>query len=321
MLSHAIGVIAFAAVAIVMMLAVRALWRKGGLLRWGGVPIPALLAFLFTVFTLSSIRGMARAHRERGRPVRELKVSMDSARIARGQHIARATCAGCHSTNLDIPLSGGKNLSDEAGIPLGDLVPFNLTPGGPLKDWTDGEVFRAIREAADNHGKVLVVMSGQGVRLLSDDDIESVIAFLRSQPAVVNETKPEKLSMLSIVMAGVNMVPMVDELAPEKITAPPRAVTSEYGKYVVDWVGCRECHGDNLSGGTSHILPLGPNLRTVGGWPEEGFVTAMRTGKTPFGKMLDSMMMPWKNYGRLDDDELKAVYTYLKELPPVPPAK
>jgi mono/diheme cytochrome c family protein len=302
---------------------VRALWRKGGLVRWAGIPIPALFAFLFTVFTLSSVRGMTRAHRERGRPVRELKVPMDSARIARGQHIARVTCAGCHSMNYDIPLTGGKNLSDEAGIPFGDLIPFNLTPGGPLKDWSDGEIFRAIREGADNHGKVLVVMTAQGGRLLSDEDIESVIAFLRTQPAVVNETKPERLSMLALAMAGMNMVPMVDTLAPEKITAPPRGVTKEYGNYVIDWAGCRECHGPNLSGSTVHMgPPPGPTLQTVKGWPEEGFITAMRTGKTPFGKQLDSMMMPWKGIGRMDDDELKAVYLYLKEMPaPPPPAK
>jgi mono/diheme cytochrome c family protein len=323
MLMGIVGTLILASVAGLLWMLLRKVWRKGGAVRWVSSPFVALFAVLFTIFSFAAVRGIVRGHKARGRPVREMTVLKDSARVARGEHIARVTCAGCHSVNYDIPMSGGKNLSDEAHMPLGDIVPFNLTPGGPLKDWSDGEIFRAIREAADKDRKALVVMTGQGGRLLSDEDIESVIAFLRSQPAVTNETKPERLSLLTYMMAGLNMLPMVDELAPEKITAPPRGVTVEYGDYVITWAGCRECHGATLSGGVQQAgPPPGPTLHTVKGWPEEGFIAAMRTGKTPFGKQLDSMMMPWKGIGRMDDDELKAVYLYLKEMPaPPPPAK
>ena len=39
-----------------------------------------------------------------------------------------------------------------------DIV--NLTPAGPLKDWSDGEIFRAIRNGIDRDGQVLFAMSG-----------------------------------------------------------------------------------------------------------------------------------------------------------------
>jgi mono/diheme cytochrome c family protein len=249
--------------------------------------------------------------------VRELHVSMAPERVARGQHIANAMCADCHTKNKQLPLSGGNNLSEDAHMPLGDLVPFNLTPGGPLKDWTDGEIFRAIREAADKDGRKLPVMSSQHVRYLSDEDLESVIAYLRSQPAVNAATTPERFSLLSVVFAGANMLPIVDTLPPSTIAPPDRATATSYGKYIVGWYGCQECHGEKLQGGGGGVLPVGPDLRSVQGWTEAGFVTALRTGVTPFGKTLDSTMMPWKNAGRLDDDELRSVYAYLKSLPSV----
>ena len=50
------------------------------------------------------------------------------------------------------------------------------------------------------------------------------------------------------------------------------------------------------------------------GWTRDGFIAAMRTGKTPFGRQLDPMM-PWTFVGRATDDELSAIHSYLVSLP------
>jgi mono/diheme cytochrome c family protein len=83
---------------------------------------------------------------------------------------------------------------------------------------------------------------------------------------------------------------------------------------------CRTCHGPQLSGGSSPdpaVTFLAPNL-TPGGelivWKEADFIKAMRTGTKPDGKSL-SDNMPWKSVGKLSDDELKAIFTYLQSLP------
>lgn len=199
-------------------------------------------------------------------------------------------------------------------MPFGDLYPINLTPAGPLKTWTDGQIFRAIRHGRDEKGNRLPVMSAQRVRNLSDDDIQSVIAYIRSQPPVQRETPPPRPSFLAAMMSGAGMLPSLPEPAPDYVVGPPRGPTRQYGEYTVGWMGCDECHGPNLEGGKPGFLPVGPNLRSVKNWTREGFITAMRTGKTPHGKQLDSLQMPWKAIGRFSDDDLTAIHAYLAEL-------
>jgi mono/diheme cytochrome c family protein len=69
---------------------------------------------------------------------------------------------------------------------------------------------------------------------------------------------------------------------------------------------CRECHGTNLTGGVEGQLgPLGPDLKE--------FVATIRTGIDPGGHEL-SKQMPWRPIGKMEDEELAAVYEYLTHL-------
>lgn len=316
MLIHALTFAAILAVTVgLVLLVVRARKFQGAAARWATYVGGGLLGLIFVVVTTAGANGMRKMYTPRGRPVRDLKVEITPQRVARGQHIANTMCVGCHSMNGQLPLSGGKNLSDEPGVPpLGILQPINLTPAGPLKDWSDGEIFRAIRDGADNTGRRLPVMSAQRARYMSDEDLYSVIAYLRSQPPVQNETSLPRPSYLAIVLDGVGMVPFLPDLAPDTIMGPTPGATVEYGHYLVQYMGCDECHGANLTGGKPGILPIGPSLRSVKGWDAAGFIATMRSGRTPFGRQLDSLQMPWNIYGRLTDDELTAVHKYLASL-------
>jgi len=315
MLTNLIILIAVAAVALtVVWLTLRARKSSSRVTRWVGVSAGALFGVILLLVTSFGSRGMVMLYGPRGRPVRNLTIERTPERVARGEHIAGMWCAGCHTLNGELPLSGGKNLSDEAHMPLGDLYTINLTPAGPLSTWTDGEIFRAVRDGADRTGHRLPVMSAQRVRNLSDDDLMSVIAYLRSQQAVKNETPPPRPSFLTVAMAGANLLPLLPGMAPDTIIAPPAGPTKEYGDYMVHWIGCDECHGEHYTGGGGGVVPKAPTLRTVKGWTREGFITAMRTGKTPFGKQLDSNLMPYKMVGRGTDDELSAIYLYLTSL-------
>jgi mono/diheme cytochrome c family protein len=282
--------------------------------KWSGLVAGSLFSLIFLVVSAASTRGMFMLYGPRGRPLRDVKVEATPERLARGQHIANTTCVGCHSLNGQLPLSGGKNLSDEAGMPLGDLYTINLTPAGPLAGWTDAEIFRAIRDGADNRNRRLPVMSAQRVRYLSDEDIYALIAYIRSQPAVQHETPPPAPSFLTVAMAGANMLPLLPGMAPDSIKAPAPGPTREYGEYMVRWMGCDECNGANYTGGGGGVLPKGPSLRSVKNWTAEQFIQTMRSGTTPFGKQLDSLMMPWNIYGRTTNDELTAIHAYLASL-------
>ncbi|HEX6034862.1 MAG TPA: hypothetical protein VFY83_10525, partial [Anaerolineales bacterium] len=74
---------------------------------------------------------------------------------------------------------------------------------------------------------------------------------------------------------------------------------------------------------TMDVEYLAPNL-TMGGemrsWSEEDFMKTLRTGVTPGEHQLKDVM-PWKYFGQMTDDELKAVWLYLQSLPPLPQGK
>ena len=82
-------------------------------------------------------------------------------------------------------------------IPIGSFVPANLTPAGVLKKWSDGEIFRAIRNGVDARGGWLAIMSFTNAGRLSDDDTKAVIAYIRSLPASGAQT-PDPLDRFSL---------------------------------------------------------------------------------------------------------------------------
>lgn len=312
MLGNILGIALLLALTLGLAAAVRAAWRSGkAYIRW---PV-AIVGGLFTAIGLlaagASIKGMFYVYPKIGRPVQAMNIDRTAERVARGEHLASASCAGCHTVSTQLPLSGGHDLADDIHVPMGNLTPYNLTPGGPLKDWSDGEIFRAIREGSGKDGSRLLVMSAQNVRYLSDDDLKSVIAFLRSQPSVPREIETEHVNVLGLILAGAKMLPSISESPPITVSAPPRGATPEYGDYMVKWIGCRECHGADLSGSVGGLLPPGPSLRVTKTSTTDQFINTLRTGVDPFGKNLDSLMMPWKFIGRLDDDELRAIHAYL----------
>ena len=105
------------------------------------------------------------------------------------------------------------------------------------------------------------------------------------------------------------------------VAAPERAVSVEYGEYLVNTNDCHVCHGPQLNGGPfpdPTIKKISPNL-TPGGelgfWTEDQFINTVRTGVTPGGHELNPELMPWKDYQKFYDDELKAVWLYLRSLP------
>jgi mono/diheme cytochrome c family protein len=70
--------------------------------------------------------------------------------------------------------------------------------------------------------------------------------------------------------------------------------------------------------GTSFTRNLTPDVATgLGSWTEDIFIKAIRTGKD-MGEGRDILPpMPWPEYRNLTDDDLKAIFAYLKSLPPI----
>ena len=107
----------------------------------------------------------------------------------------------------------------------------NLTPAGALQHWSDGEIFRAIRNGIDADGRWLTMMSYIRAGRLSDDDIKAVIAYIRNVPAVGNPTPdpPGRMNILGLIMLGAGMLPPAKPVITGHVSGAVKGPTSEFG--------------------------------------------------------------------------------------------
>jgi len=288
------------------------------LARGAAVLVGLLALGAASVFALSQAR---LAHRY-AVPAESVVIPNDPAAIAHGRHLAIISgCIDCHGQDLS-----GRVFFENAMI--GRFVAPNLTKGKGGITFTDQDWIHAIRHGVRPDGKSLLVMPSKQFYALSDADLGALIAYLKTVPPADNVLPPSALSPMGrVLMLVMKDLPL---LAAERIDhgaarppAPRAGVTVEYGKYLA--VRCTGCHGETLAGGK---IPGAPpdwppalNLTPYPGaavaqWSEADFTNALRTGITPRGHQFDARYMPWKVLGQMTDDETKAVWLYLKSLPP-----
>ena len=151
--------------------------------------------------------------------------------------------------------------------------------------------------------------------------MSAILGYLRNLPPTHNEIKPFGGNALGKGLIASNL--LIPASLGKPITAyqtTPDSGTLEYGAYVLSIAACRDCHSSDLGGGSDpeNGMPV-PNL-TPGGelshWTQSDFLTAMHTGEKPDGTYL-STNMPFEEYGRMNDDDLIAIFNYLQSLPAV----
>lgn len=304
-------------------------WRlKKAFLKWPASILAGLLTLIFTVVLVLGLVGFARLNQKHDNPLSNIQVAGTPAQIARGKQLANI-CASCHTPQNQLPLSGSNFRAKFSFPPVGTFYAPNLTPSGNISDWTDAELIRAIREGVHKDGRSLVVMPSQAFRNMSDDDVQALVAYLRSQPATGGPMPTNQFNLFGAVL--INLLNLQTAQPPVGTVAAPQPGTPEYGKYMVDITGCRDCHGDQLQGKVDNGQPgppPGPNLTlVVPQWTEEQFMTFFNTGVLPGGKKVPTLTlpsgftepkMPWPAVrAAATDDELKAMYAYLHNLPPV----
>jgi mono/diheme cytochrome c family protein len=253
-----------------------------------------------------------------GRAPSPLRVAPDSSLLARGEHLALIGCAGCHAPSLREPLSGGAgNFLAESGMPLGRLYAPNLTPGGPLATWSDAEIGRAVREGIGRDGLPLLVMPSTSLRGLSDRDLSAIVAFLRRQPPLSTQHPAKRLTPLAYAILGAHaFATSAQPAVAQPVADPPAGVPARQGAYLVGLLDCRTCHGPDLRGGRKgQFPPIGPDLVAVAGAHTGAeFELALRHGVSARdGHALDPARMPFAQFSTLEDDEVGAIYAYLRE--------
>jgi mono/diheme cytochrome c family protein len=173
-----------------------------------GFRLGAWLLLATTALVLIALMdiGVLRQYARRA-PVPDVKVQVTAALVARGESIANGSCSSCHSRAG--AMEGGMDVGKALSLPLGSFVATNLTPAGPLRDWSDGELFRAIRNGIDSEGRWLIIMSYTNSSKLDDADVMAVIAYLRSLSAagLVTREPPDRLSPLGLILLGAGLLP------------------------------------------------------------------------------------------------------------------
>lgn len=279
-----------------------------------------LLTLLFVLIAFTGGKGIASVYFPGAQPAPAMTVAATPDQVARGEYLVNLSCIGCHSAvtpdgmpSEAHPLTGGWNIAAAEGFGfMGDMITENLTPGGKLANYSDGELFRVLRHGINRDGQMLGFMALLPYAQLSDDDTQAIIAYLRSLPAAPSPgASGDNLNYLGMLLYGSGMFPLPEPAAAE-VTAPPSGVTAEYGKYVATFGECRGCHGPDATGTAASAMgPAIPNPRTlVGTLSQDQFFAMMRSGVKPDGVAFPETM-PWQNASKMTDDDLAALYAYL----------
>ncbi len=269
--------------------------------------------------------------------------------VARGEYLANyvSGCIDCHSkrdfTKFSGPVvagtegSGGFIFDEKLGLP-GALYAKNITPDKEtgIGNWTDEEVLRALTHGINKKGDTLFpLMPYPNFNRIAKEDLLSIIAYIRTLKPVKNII-PDRRLMIPIGMAypaGI-LQPSIDGNV-----RPPETDKVKYGEYLTRMGDCGTCHspltehgpdrsrlfagGYRFDLGTFKVVSanISPDSATgIGSWTEDQFIAKFRNNSADANVNrnpgAENSIMPWTLFGKMKDDDLKAIYAYLRSVKP-----
>ncbi len=287
----------------------------------------------------------------RWRP-RVIDVGLDPAVVERGRYLANhvAICITCHSERdyayLGAPPKpgtegrGGLTIPELFKAPRGLIIPApNLTPAA-LGDWTDGEIYRAIAGGVGQNRALFPAHPFSKYRTMPTEDIEAIIAYLRTLPPMPDEL-PERYLKYRSLETLVNTWPQ----PPPKHTQRAEPGNRRYAKNLMDAAGCLWCHspqtrlafpipGKEFSGGVPMLIPppggglswstnLTPDPTGLGAWSRDDFISRFKrtTPEVVRARPIEpggfNSLMPWEAYSGMTEEDLGVIYDTLREVKPI----
>jgi mono/diheme cytochrome c family protein len=298
------------------------------------------LAYLYIRYTLPKVP-----------PIPEIVINhQDSSLLKRGEYLAEhvSICVDCHSLRnvnyFSWPFiesqkgAGGPFLSQKLGYTFpGESFTPNITPAN-LGSWSDGEVYRLLTTGIDKDGKTINhAMPFQNFSHLDPTDAKAIIAYIRTLPAIKNS--PAGVTKINFFHSLYNRT-ISREVKPIYLNSLKTAIDS--GHYLVTIASCNDCHTPKkwleindtsrlLSGGLEFPLPTGgfvhsanltPDESGLESWTEATFIKKFKSYQdsgTIYKVSPNSYnsLMPWSDYDAIKENDLKAIYAYLRSIRPV----
>jgi mono/diheme cytochrome c family protein len=292
-------------------------------LKRGGIAVVGLVALAASALVVGAQMGERKMNRHIEVKFSPVALRDDAASIERGRYLYLSRgCTECHGVN-----GGGKEfINDGKGMRV--HAP-NLTPGqgSAVANYKAEDWVRTLRHGVKPNGKPAIVMPSEDYARLTDDDLASLVAYIRKMPAVDGQGAVLQMPALvkTLYATGVmhDAAEVIDHSLPPSQPVP-ETVSAQHGAYVAN--SCIGCHGSHLSGGTipgaPPEWPAAANLTPGEGsamarYPTpEAFAEMLKTGKRPDGTAV-SQVMPFLSLKELNDTDVRAVYLHLKSLPPV----
>lgn len=270
----------------------------------------------------------------------DIKVAADSTMIAEGRRLATLVCNQCHM-NQDGSLTGKEML--EMPIQFGRAWSANITKHKKYGAgrYTDGELAYLLRTGVKRDGSYAPPWMPKFPHL-SDYDLQSVIAYLRSDlPELKPSDKQQQAcepSFFTKFLCQVVFKPLPFPEGP--VTSPDPSDKIAYGEYLatakLDCFGCHSANFEtqnimepnktpgyfgggnpmpNLSGEIIYTGNLTPDKATgLGSWTEEKFIKAIKFGQKDNEPSLRYPMPP---FAVVTDEEASAIWAYLKSIPAI----
>lgn len=278
----------------------------------------------------------------------DMKITATPQMLERGKYLANsfAGCIDCHSTRDYTKLAGPivPGTEGKGGEDIGEMMHMGSVPARNITSdietgigsWTDGEIYRAVTMGVSKDGTPLApAMPYPGFAQMDENDVKSIIAYIRTLPPIKNKVPERKLDFpLSLIVRTIPDKPKFSKF-------PDPSNTVETGKYYAG--ACMECHCPMdkgkfimekfFSGGVEFQAPRGGVVRTanltpdketgIGNLTKEQFLQKFKDYRSPERQNVPvkdgefSTIMPWIFFSKAKDEDLSAVYDFLTTLPPV----
>jgi mono/diheme cytochrome c family protein len=278
-------------------------------------------------------------------PAEDITIEATPERLARGAYLVNhvSICLDCHSQvkeNLfSMPVKQGTEGMGGRAFEEDEMVVHvrNITPAG-LKDWSDGQIVRAITEGIDKDGKALApMMPYTEYKFMAKEDIHAVVAYLRTLPPIENDVPATELPFpMNLIFPTIP-----DSATPMSLPDTNDALAT--GKYMVRIAGCQFCHtpfedGESdeskpFSGGHEFADPkfgiarsanITPDMDTgIGSWTKDMFIARFKSyadsvGRNiPVGGNVYQTAMPWTLLAGITEKDLGSIYDYLRTVKPI----